>query len=124
MFLPLESLQIPTPESTECMRDFMERDGRYRLCVDLIAWDDYVKRAVLYAVNITIVCDDLDSARELCFKTAQQHLGAQAKVKAVTINGAVISKTGTMTGALTYAESSRAGRWDEREADKLREKKE
>jgi len=124
MFLPLESLQIPTPESTERMRAFLEKDGRYRLCADVIACDESVKRAVLYAVNNTVVCDDLDSARELCFTTAQQHLGAQAKVKAVTINGAVISKAGTMTGGMTNEDNSRAGRWDERELDKLREKKE
>lgn len=124
MFLPLDSLQIPTPESTERMRAFLEKDGRYRLCADVIACDESVKRAVLYAVNNTVVCDDLDSARELCFTTAQQHLGAQAKVKAVTINGAVISKAGTMTGGMTNEDNSRAGRWDERELDKLREKKE
>jgi structural maintenance of chromosome 1 len=123
MFLPLDSLQIPSPESTERLRGFLERDGRYRLCADVIACDESVKRAVLYAVNNTVVCDDLDAARELCFQTAQQHLGAQTKVKAVTINGAVISKAGTMTGGLTIEDSSRAGRWDEKEVETLREKK-
>jgi structural maintenance of chromosome 1 len=123
MFLPLDSLQIPSPESTERLRGFLERDGRYRLCADVIACDESVKRAVLYAVNNTVVCDDLDAARELCFQTAQQHLGAQTKVKAVTINGAVISKAGTMTGGLTSEDSNRAGRWDEKEVENLREKK-
>ena len=122
-FLPLDSLQTPTPESTERLRAFLERAGRYRLCADVIACDESVKRAVLYGVGNTVVCDDLDSARELCFHSAQKILAPQAKIKAVTINGAVISKAGTMTGGQTSEENNRAGRWDEREAEKLREKK-
>jgi structural maintenance of chromosome 1 len=37
MFLPLDSLQIPSPESTERLRGFLERDGRYLFCADVNA---------------------------------------------------------------------------------------
>ena len=41
---------------------------RYRLCADVIQCEDEdVRKAVLYAVGNTVVCDDLQSARDLCF---------------------------------------------------------
>jgi structural maintenance of chromosome 1 len=45
-------------------------------------------------------------------------------MKAVTIGGAVISKAGTMTGGISSDESSKAGRWDEKEVEKLKEGRE
>ena len=64
-FLPLDSLQVPTSESVERVRAMTQQDGRYRLAADVIACDESIKRAVLYAVGNTVICDDLDSAREL-----------------------------------------------------------
>jgi len=118
-FLPLDTLQIPNPSSTERIRAMMDQDGRYRLACDVIAYEDNVKKAIMYAVENTVVCDDLNCARELCFNQGQnkQHL------KAVTIGGAVISKAGTMTGGVTREDGTRAGRWGEREVEKLRERK-
>mmetsp|Transcript_12233 Transcript_12233/g.18122 ORF Transcript_12233/g.18122 Transcript_12233/m.18122 type:complete len:1306 (-) Transcript_12233:502-4419(-) len=126
-FLPLDSLQTPNPASTERMRAIAEQDGRYRLASDVIACDDAFKRAVLYAVGNTVVCDDLDSARELCFPRRQRgDRGEEARIKAVTLGGAVISKAGTMTGGVTRddARSANITRWDERELERLRERKE
>jgi structural maintenance of chromosome 1 len=118
-FLPLDSLQVPSPEGLDKIRTILQEDGRYRLAVDVIACEESVKSAVLYAVGNTVICDDLDCARELCFGN---RLG-DTRVKAVTVGGAVISKAGTMTGGVTGEDSSRAGRWDDRELDKLRERK-
>ena len=95
-FLPLDSLQVPSPSSLERLRALSDQDGRFRLCVDVLACDENIKNAVLYAVGNTIVCDNLDAAREICFSTKQQQ-----RVKAVTIGGAVISRAGTMTGKFT-----------------------
>ena len=125
-FLPLDSLQVPSPESMDRLRALTDEDGRYRMAADVIACDESVKRAVLYAVGNTVVCDDLDSARELCFGgSSRSSRGGQSesRVKAVTVGGAVISKAGTMTGGITSEDASRAGRWDEREMEKLRERK-
>jgi structural maintenance of chromosome 1 len=125
-FLPLDHIQVPTPESTERLRAMVETDSRFRLAVDVISSEASMKRAVQYAVGNTVVCDDLDGARELCFgkRRGRQGGDSQASVKAVTLGGAVISKAGTMTGGITGEENSRAGRWDEQEMDKHREKKE
>ena len=124
-FLPLDSLQVPSPENLERLRGLTEDDGRFRLAADVIACDESVKRAILYAVGNTVVCDDLDSARELCFgKDKGRGDKPESRIKAVTVGGAVISKAGTMTGGITSEDANRAGRWDDRELEKLREKKE
>lgn len=103
-FLPLDSMQVPSPEITERLRVFCDKDPRYRLCVDIISCEDHIKKAVLYAVGNTIVCDDLASARELCFGNRTGGI----RVRAVTVAGAVISVTGTMTGGVTNEQGSSA----------------
>ena len=127
-FLPLDTIKAPTPASTDRLRAMCEQDGnsRFRLAVDVIACDDSVRKAVQYAVGNTVVCDDLDSAREICFSSRNRRGGGgdQARIKAVTLGGAVISKAGTMTGGVTNDDTNRAGRWDDQAMQKLRERKE
>jgi structural maintenance of chromosome 1 len=142
-FLPLDHLQVPSKESTEHVRNMISArgDGRYRLALDVIACtnpnnSNNIMKAVQYAVGNTVVCDDLDSARELCFgRDANNRRGGggggrqqpppqQARIKAVTLGGAVISKAGTMTGGVTREDDNKAGRWKDQEIEKLREKKE
>merc|ERR1719491_686320 len=92
-FLPLDSLKIPDPATTERVRAQLDQDGRYRLACDVIICDDTMKQAVMYAVGNTVVCDNLDIARELCFQSSSRRgQGNNARHKAVTIGGAVISK--------------------------------
>lgn len=125
-FLPLDSLQIPSPESTERIRANAENDKRYRLAADVIRANDEYRNAVLYAVGNTVVCDTLDVARDICFSRHGPSAGASFddRIKAVTIKGAVISKAGTMTGGVTKEDSNRAGRFSEQKLDDLRAKKE
>ena len=122
-FLPLDSLKVPSPESTERIRAMTQQDNRYRLASDVISCDEGIKQAVLYSVGNTVVCDDLDAARELCFGGRTRRSEFEARVKAVTLQGGVISKAGTMTGGVTNADTSRAGRWDDSELEKLRTKR-
>jgi structural maintenance of chromosome 1 len=125
-FLPLDSLQVPNLSSTERIRSLINQDSRYRLAYDVIQCaDDSVKKAVLYAVGNTVVCEDLDSARNICFGHRNKNENNEdSRIKAVTLGGAVISKAGTMTGGISSEERSRAGRWNDRDVEKLRERKE
>jgi len=123
-FLPLDSLQVPSLENQESVRSFVANDLRYRLAADIISCDDAIKPAVLYAVGTTVVCDDLDCARELCFGGPSRDGHQQTRLKAVTLGGAVISKAGTMTGGVTNDDNNKAGRWVAAEIEKLRETKE
>ena len=112
-FIPLDNIN-PSPVQ-ERMRNF---GSRYRLCVDLIECEDMYKPAVMYAVGSScIVCDTLEEAQELCFHKKE-------KVKVVTINGHVISKSGSMTGGTSSASRSGTGmnRWEEKEVEKMRKK--
>lgn len=118
-FLPLDSLQIPTQESAERLRARIASDSRFRLAADVITCDETIQKAVLYAVGNAVVCDDLNSARQLCFSPGRN----DHAIKAVTLGGAVISKAGTMTGGVTNQDSDRAGRWDDKMAQDLRSKK-
>jgi structural maintenance of chromosome 1 len=138
-FLPLSSLQVPTLESIEHIRSHISNDDRYRLAIDVIQCDDEnIQRAILYAVGTTVICDDLDSARELCFgkKGGQHHQRSSSRhhshsndtslplnVKAVTLGGAVISKAGTMTGGTSNKDDGDS-RWKNQDIEKLRTKKE
>lgn len=129
-FLPLDRVQIPSRESTERIRARLAQDGRFRLAADVITCDPAIQKAVLYAVDNTVVCDKLDSARQLCFGNDYNHRRAGSNsnqlpsIKAVTLCGAVISKAGTMTGGVTNEGSNKAGRWDDQAMEELHQKKE
>ena len=128
-FLPLDRVQVPSRESTERIRARLAQDGRFRLAADVITCDPAIQKAVLYAVDNTVVCDKLDSARQLCFGVDNQRRGGSnnhqtPSIKAVTLDGAVISKAGTMTGGVTRDESNKAGRWNDQAMEELNQKKE
>ncbi|KAH9251801.1 hypothetical protein BASA81_010244 [Batrachochytrium salamandrivorans] len=89
-FLPLDSLQ-PKPIS-ESRRKLAV--GPYSLCYDLIVLEDEaVDAAVRFAAGDAMVCETLEDARRLCFRN-------QVRVKAVTLEGHVISQRGEMTGGV------------------------
>ena len=125
-FLPLDSLQTPSPESTERLRAAAEKDGRYRLAADVVRTSaDDIRRAVLYAVGNAVVCDSLDVAREICFAPPGARRGEDGRIKAVTLGGAVISRAGTMTGGVTRDDTDRAGgRFTDGKLEELRSRKE
>ena len=125
-FLPLDNLQVPDSATMERTRAMLDNDGRYRLAYDgIVCQDESVKKAVLYAVGNSVICENLDCARELCFggRNRRQQRN-NSRIKAVTLGGAVISKAGTMTGGVSNDERARAGRWNDREVEKLRERRE
>jgi structural maintenance of chromosome 1 len=123
-FLPLDSLDVPSPDAMERLRARVAQEGGHKLVYDVIHCDEGMKKALLYAVNTTVVCNDLDGARQLCFGKNNRRGQDDSRIKAVTLGGAVISKAGTMTGGVTQDDSNRAGRFQDQEIDKLRKEKE
>jgi len=105
-FLPLDSLQTkPIPDRLR------QLGGTFRVCADLVECEARFKPAVAYAVGSTVVCDTLDDARDLAFTQDD-------RVKLVTVDGEMISKSGAMTGG--QVTEQRADRWEEKEVEKLR----
>lgn len=110
-FIPLDKIRIkPINER------FRDLGNNIKMVLDVIECDADIEPAVQYAVGDTVVCDSMDIARDLCFRRNE-------KVKAVTLDGMVVSKNGSMTGGKTSNDMRRAGRWDEKEAQALQQHK-
>jgi len=85
-----------------------------RLAVDTIEYDQSVERAMSYACGNAMVCDDLATAKYLCY---EKHIEA----KAVTLDGTIIHKGGLMTGG--RGPNDRARKWEDSDVDNLRKMK-
>ncbi|DAZ99111.1 TPA: hypothetical protein N0F65_008416 [Lagenidium giganteum] len=111
-FIPLDKIRVkPLNER------FRSLGNNIKLVVDVIECEPEIEPALIYAVSDTVVCDSIDVARDLCFRQNE-------KVKAVTLNGMVVSKNGSMTGGRTQKDLQRAGRWDEKEIETLENQRE
>jgi structural maintenance of chromosome 1 len=82
-----------------------------RPAIETVDYDNSVSRAITYACGNSIVCDDLATAKYLCYEK-----GVEAK--AVTLDGTVIHKGGLMTGGRGpgYQQSKR---WEDADVTNL-----
>ncbi|EPS38697.1 hypothetical protein H072_7507 [Dactylellina haptotyla CBS 200.50] len=105
-FIPMDTIvNKPLNSSLKGMHRGM------RLAIDTIDYDPSVEKAMLYACGNTVVCEDIEIARYICFEKGME-------VKAVTLDGSVIHKGGMMSGGRVDKRNAR--RWDETEADGFR----
>ncbi|KAI9988427.1 hypothetical protein PInf_021839 [Phytophthora infestans] len=110
-FIPLDKIRVkPINER------FRGLGNNIKMVVDVVQCDPENEPALHYAVGDTVVCETIEVARDLCFRQNE-------KVKAVTLNGMVVSKNGSMTGGKTQNDLRRAGRWDEKEVEALQQEK-
>lgn len=84
-FIPLDNIKVSTPNSA------IKGMQGVRLTIETIDFDRSLERAIAYACGGSVVCDTLDIAKDTVYNKRIQ-------VKAVTLQGAVVNKTGTMTG--------------------------
>ncbi|GAA6061274.1 hypothetical protein JCM10212_004680 [Sporobolomyces blumeae] len=88
-FLPLDTIQVkPTNDK---YRSFAKGA---RLAIDVITFDATVEKAMQIACGNALVCDDMRVARSICYDRGQE-------VKAVTLDGTVIHRAGTITGGVS-----------------------
>lgn len=100
-FIPLTGLSVK--DVNERLRSL---GSKSRLCVDVIECAPEIKPAVQYAVENTVIFESLKDARDVCFRKGE-------KIKAVTLDGSVISRAGTMTGGNAPSDAGRGNsRWD------------
>lgn len=100
-FIPLDTIQAKP--INDKFRSFAKGA---RLAVDVIQFEPSLERAIHHACGNALVCDTIDIARHICFEKGQE-------VKAVTLDGTIIHKSGLMTGG----RSSRGGgkKWEEKD---------
>ncbi|RDW84530.1 hypothetical protein BP6252_02120 [Coleophoma cylindrospora] len=84
-FIPLDNIKVNNVNSN------LKGLPKARLTIDTIDFDSSLERAMSYACGSSIVCDDLATAKHICYERNIQ-------VKAVTLEGFVIHKAGLMTG--------------------------
>ncbi|XP_068493136.1 structural maintenance of chromosomes protein 1 [Phaseolus vulgaris] len=110
-FIPLESIRV---------KPIMERlrtlGGTAKLVFDVIQFDPSLEKAILFAVGNTLVCDDLEEAKILSW--------SGERFKVVTVDGILLTKSGTMTGGTSGGMEARSKQWDDKKIEGLNKKKE
>ncbi|KAI0781931.1 cohesin complex subunit psm1 [Abortiporus biennis] len=110
-FIPLDTIQVKP--INDKFRSFAKGA---RLAVDVIQYEPAVERAIQHACGNSLVCDNIDIARYICFEKHQE-------VKAVTLDGTIIHKSGLMTGGRSSRGNGR--KWEEKDVQnnqRLRDK--
>ncbi len=105
-FLPLDTLQTKQVDER-----FRTRYPGVRPAIDVVKFDFTYVKAMSYACGGAVICDSMSVAQQLCFDEGE-------RVKAITLDGAVIHKSGLMTGGGMIAQSSK--RWEERDIAQLK----
>ncbi|QRV91164.1 structural maintenance of chromosomes protein [Ceratobasidium sp. AG-Ba] len=108
-FIPLDSIQAKN--INDKYRSFARGA---RLAIDVIQYEPVVERAMFHACGNALVCDTMEVARYVCYEKGQE-------VKAVTLDGTVIHKTGLITGGRSSHGNTR--KWEEKELQALNKQK-
>ncbi|KAI9817827.1 MAG: Structural maintenance of chromosomes protein 1 [Pycnora praestabilis] len=109
-FIPLDTIQVKAVNS-----NLKGMHRGVRVAIDTIEYDNSVERAMSYACGNAVVCDDLATAKYMCYEK-----GVEAK--AVTLDGTVIHKGGLMTGGRGPGQQN-ARRWEDAEVENLQKLK-
>lgn len=110
-FIPLETIQVKAMSS-----NLKGMHRGMRPAIETVDYDNSVARAITYACGNSIVCDDLATAKYLCYER-----GLDAK--AVTLDGTVIHKGGLMTGGRGPGQQQHK-RWEDTDLTNLHKLKE
>lgn len=100
-FIPLQSIRVKP--ITERLRTL---GGTAKLVFDVIQFDPALEKAILFAVGNILVCDDLAEAKVLSW--------SGERFKVVTVDGILLTKSGTMTGGTSGGMEARSNKWDDK----------
>ena len=106
-FIPLDNIKVTAPDAN------LKSLPKARLTIDTIDFDSSLERAMAYACGSSIVCDDLATAKHICYDRKIQ-------VKAVTLEGFVIHKAGLMTGGRGPENKGTKRKFEDHDIDQLR----
>jgi structural maintenance of chromosome 1 len=106
-FIPLDNIKVTAPDAN------LKSLPKARLTIDTIEFDSSLERAMAYACESSIVCDDLVTAKHICYDKKLQ-------VKAVTLEGFVIHKAGLMTGGRGPENKGNKRKFEDHDIEQLR----
>jgi structural maintenance of chromosome 1 len=110
-FIPLDSVTVKAVnQNLKGVHEGM------RLGIDCIDYPPHLERAISSACGDSVICDSLKLARFLCFER-KPPIG----VKAVTLDGSVISRGNVMTGGTLDGPNNGGQRWGDQEIEKLQQ---
>ncbi|KAI0274052.1 condensin complex subunit SMC1 [Russula aff. rugulosa BPL654] len=104
-FIPLDTIQVKP--INDKFRAFAKGA---RLAVDVIQYEPAMERAIHHACGNSVVCDTMEVARYVCYEKGQE-------VKAVTLDGTIIHKSGLITGGRSTHDSGK--KWEEKDIQGL-----
>lgn len=102
-FIPLDTIDVETPRLP------VAESEEYLLAINALEYQSNLIRAMYYICSDTIICDDLDIARDLKWNK-------NVNSRLVTLEGAIINKAGLMTGGVSKNGNNR---WDKEEYQSL-----
>lgn len=108
-FIPLDNIKVTAPDAS------LKGLGKARLTIDTIDFDSSIERAMAYACGSSIICDDIDTAKNIVYSKKIQ-------VKAVTLDCTVIHKAGLMTGGRGPENKGSKRKFEDTNVDELRTK--
>jgi structural maintenance of chromosome 1 len=106
-FIPLDNIKVNAVNAN------LKGLNKARLTIDTIDFDSSLERAMSYACGSSIVCDNLEIAKDICYKR-------RIEVKAVTLEGFVIHKAGLMTGGRGPEPKGGKRKFEEHDTENLR----
>ncbi|TFY79840.1 hypothetical protein EWM64_g4174 [Hericium alpestre] len=104
-FIPLDTIQVKP--INDKFRAFAKGA---RLALDVVQYETAVERAIQHACGNALVCDTMDVARYVCYEKGQE-------VKAVTLEGTIIHKSGLITGGRSSHDNNK--KWEEKDVQGL-----
>ncbi|EJU02332.1 condensin complex subunit SMC1 [Dacryopinax primogenitus] len=105
-FLPLDTLQTKTIHER-----YRNVSRGARLAFELIQYDSAVEKAMLHVCSNSLVCDTMKIAQDVCYNKGLD-------VKAVTLDGTVIHKSGLITGG--SSRHSKERKWSDEDTAGLK----
>lgn len=105
-FIPLDTIAVKGID-----QNLKGLHSGMRLGIDCIDYEPYLERAMAFATGNSMICDDIKTAKYLCFEK-------RVDAKAVTLDGTVIAKGGTITGGRLASDKS-SQRWNDQAVENL-----